>query len=313
MNQELKSHSAIGDREGIMFFAKHVLTKDKVILSSLKEQCQVNQSISLNFGCAVEAFSYLGITEHNTRSIQSTGIIKNPNDDNELKSRICGRCIDVLLRESLIDINKVSFNEANMLFSLPKGAFSFDSAIFRNMLITLGYFSLRNGIYFVEPADANEFAEKVVERRKKVTIEQLRKTLEFEQRVGDAGEEFVLRFEKNRLHPEKARMVMRISQVDVAAGYDIVSLQDNDSASIDRFIEVKTYIGKKHFHWSSNEIDVAKLRRNLYHLCLVDYEKIDEPGYMPEYIQNPYENVFDSSSWLREPDSYTFSPVDRNE
>ena len=78
MNQELKSHSAIGDREGILFFAKHVLTKDKVILSSLKEQCQVNQSIYLNFGCAVEAFSFLGITEHNTRSIQSTGIIKNP-------------------------------------------------------------------------------------------------------------------------------------------------------------------------------------------------------------------------------------------
>jgi len=313
MNQELKSHSTIGDREGILFFAKHVLTKDKVILSSLKEQCQVNQSISLNFGCAVEAFSYLGITEHNTRSIQSTGIIKNPNDDNELKSRICGRCIDVLLRENLIDINKVSYNEANMLFSLPKGAFSFDSAIFRNMLITLGYLSLRNGIYFVEPADANEFTEKIVERRKKVTIEQLRKTLEFEQRVGDAGEDFVLRLEKNRLHPEKARMVMRISQVDVAAGYDIVSVQDNDSAGIDRFIEVKTYIGKKHFHWSTNEIDVAKLRRNLYYLCLVDYEKIDEAGYMPEYIQNPYENVFESSSWLREPDSYTFSPVDRNE
>ena len=69
------------------------------------------------------------------------------------------------------------------------------------MLITLGYLSLRKGIYFVEPADTNEFAEKIVERRKRVTIEQLRKTLEFEQRVGDAGEEFVLRFEKNRLHP----------------------------------------------------------------------------------------------------------------
>ena len=120
---------AIKINEGIVedFKVKgNVKTKDKVILSSLKEQCQVNQSIYLNFGCAVEAFSFLGITEHNTRSIQSTGIIKNPNDDNELKSRICGRCIDVLLKENLIDINKVSFNEANMLFSLPKGAFSFD-------------------------------------------------------------------------------------------------------------------------------------------------------------------------------------------
>ncbi len=313
MNQELKSHSAIGDREGILFFAKHVLTKEKVILSSLKEQCQVNQNISLNFGCAVEAFSYLGITEHNTRSIQSTGIIENSNDGNELKCRICGRCIDVLLEENLIDVNRVSFNEANMLFSLPKGAFSFDSAIFRNMLITLGYLTLRNGVYFVERADSNDFAKKIEERRKKVTIEQLRKTLEFEQKVGDAGEVFVLGFEKSRLCPEKARMVMRISQVDVAAGYDIVSVQDNDSDSIDRFIEVKTYIGKKHFHWSSNEIEVAKLRRDLYHLCLVDYDRINEPGYMPEYIQNPYENVFDSSLWLREPDSYTFSPVDRSE
>ena len=123
MNQELKSHSAIGDRAGILFFAKHVLTKDKVLLSSLKEQCQVNQSIALNFGCAVEAFSYLGLTEHNTRSIQPTGVVQNSNDDNELKNRLCGRCIDVLLGENLIDINRVSFNEANMLFSLPKGHF----------------------------------------------------------------------------------------------------------------------------------------------------------------------------------------------
>lgn len=313
MNQELKSHSAIGDREGILFFAKHVLTNDKVILSSLKEQCQVNQSISLNFGCAVEAFSYLGITEHNTRSIQSTGIIQSSNDDNEIKSRICGRCIDVLLEENLIDINKVSFNENKMLFSLTKSAFSFDSAIFRNMLITLGYLNLKNGIYFIDSTDSIDFAHKVVERRKKVSIDQLRKNLEIEQKIGDAGEDFVVRFEKNRLCPEKAQLVMRISQVDVTAGYDIISVQDNNSVVVDRFIEVKTYIGKKHFHWSTNEIGVAKLRRNLYYLCLVDYNRIDEPGYIPEFIQNPYENVFDSSSWLREPDSYSFSPVDRSE
>ena len=313
MNQELKSHSAIGDRAGILFFAKHVLTKDKVLLSSLKEQCQVNQSIALNFGCAVEAFSFLGMTEHNTRSIQTTGVVQNSNDDDELKNRLCGRCIDVLLGENLIDINRVSFNEANMLFSLPKGAFSFDSAIFRNMLITLGYLTLKNGVYYVEPADSNNFAEKIVERRKKVSIEQLRKSIEREQEIGDAGEEFVVHLEKNRLCAEKARMVMRISQVDVGAGYDIVSVQDDNSTGIDRFIEVKTYVGQKHFHWSANEISVAKLRRNLYYLCLVDYNRIDEPGYEPEFIQNPYEEVYDSPAWLREPDSFTFTPVDRGD
>ena len=311
MNQELKSHSTIGDRAGILFFAKHVLTEDKILLSSLKEQCQVNQSISLNFGCAVEAFSFLGITEHNSRSIQSKGVVEYSGDEDKLTKRLCRRCIDVLLSESLIDINRVSFNETNMVFSLPKGAFSFDSAIFRNMLITLGYLTLKNGIYFIEPSGSEDFAKKVVARRKRVSLEQLRKALEHEQEVGDAGEEFVANFERNRLSPEKALMVMRVSQVDVAAGYDIVSFNDDNSVGIDRFIEVKTFIGAKHFHWSANEIDVAKLRRELYYLCLVDYNRISEPGYEPEFIRNPYEMVYDSSSWLREPDSYTFTPVDR--
>ena len=310
MNQELKSHSSIGDRDGILFFAKHVLTKDKTILSSLKEHCQVNQGISLNFGCAVEAFSYLGITEHNSRSIQSTGIIDNSADDNVLRERICTRCIDVLLEENLIDINKVSFNEANMLFSLPKTAFSFDAAIFRNMLTSLDYLTLKNGIYFVKASESKAFVQKIDTRRKKISLEILRQQIEREQQIGDAGEEFVVCFERARLSPEKSPLVMRISQADTAAGYDIISFQGNDSIGIDRLIEVKTYIGQKHFHWSANEIAIAKLRRDLYFLCLVDYHRIGEPNYEPEFIQNPFKEVFDSPSWLREPDSYTFTPVD---
>lgn len=313
MNQELKSHSTIGDYAGIMFFAKHVLSKDKVFLSSLKDLCHVNQAITLNFTCAVEAFSFLGITEHNNRSIQSTGLISNCIDDNDLRNKICERCIDILLEENLIDIDRVSFNELNMLFSLPKVAFSFDSAIFRNMLITLGYLSLKNGIYYVDPANSHLFEKKIVARRKKITLEQLQKKLEREQQIGDEGELFVVDYEKRRLTPEKAKMVMRISQVDVAAGYDIISVKDNMSERADRFIEVKTYIGSKHFHWTRNEIDVAKLRRELYILCLVDFNRIGEPGYTPEFIQNPYEAVYESPLWLHEPESYLFTPIDQSE
>ena len=279
-------------------------------MSSLKEQCQVNQEISLNFGCAVEAFSFLGVIEHNSRSIVSTGIIQNSSNENKLKESICKRCIDVLLKEGLLDIDRISFNEVNMLFSLHKNAFSFDSAIFRNMLITLGYLTLKNGVYCIIPADLQDFARRIVERRKTITIEQLRKNLEREQQIGDVGEEFVANLERSRLSPEKAGMVMRISQVDVAAGYDIASVQGDNSTGIDRFIEVKTYIGKKHFHWSANEISVARLRRELYHLCLVDYNRVNERDYVPEFIQNPFENVYESSLWLREPDSFTFTPVD---
>ena len=306
MNQELKSHSTIGDYAGIMFFAKHVLTNDKVVLSSLLEQCQVNQDISLNFNCAVEAFAFLGLTESNSRSIQSTGIVTYTGSDEDLRKKLCGRCLDILLSEGLIDINAVSLNESSVVFSLSKRAFSFDSAIFRNMLISLDFLFYKDGLYYVENNSTEVFAKKISTRRKQVSLEDLKKSLEEQQRMGDDGEQFVMHLEKLRLCDAKAKRVIRISQVDVAAGYDIASFESDDSPSFDRFIEVKTYTGKLHFHWSANEIEIAKLRRERYCLCLVDYSRIKEDGYLPFYIVNPFDNVFESNEWLRSPDSYSF-------
>ena len=97
----------------------------------------------------------------------------------------------------------------------------------------------------------------------------------------------MLKLEKNRL-PNKAWKIKRISDFDVSAGYDIVSFKEADSVTYDRYVEVKCYLGQPHFYWSENESEVAMIKGDKYVLCLVDYSRINEPGYIPEYINNPY-------------------------
>ena len=72
-----------------------------------------------------------------------------------------------------------------------------------------------------------------------------------------------------------------------AMGYDILSFEAADSLKPDRYIEVKTYRGHKHFYWSEGEITAAHMLAERYYLYLVDYEQINNPGYQPEIIQAP--------------------------
>ena len=117
-----------------------------------------------------------------------------------------------------------------------------------------------------------------------------------------------MKLERERL-PQKAYKIKRISDFDVSAGYDIVSFSDSDSAVYDRFIEVKCYLGSPHFYWSENEVDVAKRKGERYILCLVDYTRITEEGYEPEYISNPYEVIFNEDKWLVNTASYKVQKI----
>ncbi len=118
----------------------------------------------------------------------------------------------------------------------------------------------------------------------------------------------MLELERKRL-PEMARKIKKISDFDVAAGYDIVSYESNGTEHYDRFIEVKCYIGSPHFFWSENESDVARIKADKYILCLVDYSRMEEPGYQPEFIRNPYEAIFDGDEWLVSASSYRIQKI----
>ena len=63
------------------------------------------------------------------------------------------------------------------------------------------------------------------------------------------------------------------------------------------------------FFWSENEVDVAKIKAEKYILGLVDYSRINDPEYHPEYIRNPYKAVFEGNEWLVNSASYRIQKI----
>src|SRR3989304_2822933 len=128
--------------------------------------------------------------------------------------------------------------------------------------------------------------------RRKLGIEELKLLLERNSLYGEEAEKFVLSYERKRLvaHPHLSNVGI-ISTYDVAAGYDIASYESITSTEIDRFIEVKSFSSSPSFHWSRNEIDVARLRRAKYFLYFVDRNGMQDLNYEPMMIRDPYVNV----------------------
>lgn len=148
-----------------------------------------------------------------------------------------------------------------------------------------------------------------VKKRKAMSLEQLKKRLENNELAGEKAELFALEYEHRRLGPEGGTKVKRISDIDVSAGYDIVSVNTPDSLKTNRFIEVKA-ISEAGFFWSKNEYEVAKLLATDYYLYLIDLTKIYDDNYEPEIINNPAQQITENSLWLIEPQSYHIQKID---
>lgn len=127
--------------------------------------------------------------------------------------------------------------------------------------------------------------------------------------MGAEGERFVLAYERKRLPQYLHEDIVHYADSDIAMGYDILSFNAADSLKTDRYIEVKTYRGHKHFYWSEGEITAAHLLSDHYYLYLVDYDQIRNPEYQPEIIQDPA-RLFDlKSQWVNQPINYVFSEL----
>jgi hypothetical protein len=147
--------------------------------------------------------------------------------------------------------------------------------------------------------------------RRKMSVDQLKANLLRQERLGSDAEDFVLEYERKRLagHADAGK-IMRISQIDVSAGYDVVSFNSLTSKLNDRFIEVKSYSGTPSFYWTQNEIDVAKAKATNYFLYLVDRSVMGEVGYAPQIIQNPFASVYSSDEWAKLPTVVFVTKID---
>lgn len=206
----------------------------------------------------------------------------------------------------------ISYDVIYRLIQIESSAFRFRYSGFRNLLINFEFLyphpdaNIRKMI--VNSKYKKLFDSQVMPeiKRRKIGIGELEKSLEQKQIYGAEAEAHVLAYEQKRLATHSSfDQIERISEYDVGAGYDIVSFNGLESAELDRLIEVKSFSGTPSFHWSRNEIDVARFKKDQYFIYLVDRDKMNETGYTPTIIQNPYESVLaDDTEWNKRVDSY---------
>lgn len=142
-------------------------------------------------------------------------------------------------------------------------------------------------------------------KKRKIGVEEFRKSMEQQQIYGEESEKFVLKFETERL--ENKKEVDWVAEYVVNEGYDIASYNEIQDKQPNRFIEVKSYDGPKaYFYWSRNEYKVAKLKGHSYWLYLVNRSKLKTEGYEPEKYQDPFNTILGDHNidWVEEVDKY---------
>lgn len=311
MLTELKRCNSIGNVDGLLFLVSIMAGKKRISRAEIRNRCALENSITVNCPGAVAFFEYLRLVDTTSDTVMPLPELDTlaAKSNSEIIEQLAAMSINRLVEEGIFDKDATGFDAEKGHITIKRSAFPLAYAAVRNFLTMAGALDKEeNGEICVAENYESDWTEQLRNRRKKFTLEQLLEQQEEQSRRGLEAEEFVLGLEKKRL-PELAQKIKRISDFDVAAGYDIVSYENNGSGQYDRFIEVKCYMGSPHFFWSENESDVAKIKADKYILCLVDYLKMGEPGYQPEFIRNPYETIFGSDEWLVNASSYRIQKI----
>ena len=311
MLTELKRCNSIGNIDGLLFLLSVLEGKDKVSRTEINNRCSRENGIVVNCPGAIAFLAYLKLVDIMDNVIMPTEEMVQLSGKNkeDIINIIIKLCLSNMVEDGIFSQESLGFDTDKGHLSIKRSAFPLEYAAIRNFLTVAGALEKEhNGEICVTDSYENIFAKDLKSYRQKLTLEELLKQKEEQSQRGLEAEEFVLELERNRL-PLKAYKIKRISDFDVAAGYDIVSYDSNESMKYDRFIEVKCYLGKPHFYWSENECDTARQKGSKYILCLVDYTRIKEPGYTPQYIRNPYDDIFTNENWLVNAASYKIQEI----
>lgn len=214
--------------------------------------------------------------------------------------------------EDIFKAENISYDTVHHLILIRNSAFLFKYSNFKQLLLDFHFLSVHPDSRVKEliiNVQYEEIFEKEIlknVRNKEIRKEQLKKSIEQMEIDGEDAEIFVLNYERKRLKGKKD--VIKISNYNVSAGYDILSYSNLKSKISDRFIEVKSYSGEVHFFLTRNEISTSLVKRKSYFLYLVDRTKMNEKDYTPLIIQNPYEVVIKSNQWMKISESYEIFP-----
>lgn len=305
----LKNLNYQGGKDGLLFFLCDVIGSGQVKISDAEVLCShapskhylvVNSLINY---CV--AFGWIEASE-NTISVSPT-IATLLNDKDKLNDVLIMSTVNQLFKENIIGSSMFCYDSVQLSYAFKNELLPLSLSGVRNVLISQGFLipfrDTQGTRFYISPTYDALVAKHCRERHKQLSLEQLKRQLERNELIGEKAELFVLKYEKKRLGLPLSEKIRRISEIDVKAGYDIVSFDSPQSREPDRFIEVKA-ISDDGFYWSKNEYEIAKLYGEKYFLYLVELSKIADEKYTPGIILNPALTVMSSRDWLIEPESY---------
>jgi hypothetical protein len=312
LNETIEACSEIADLEGLYFVWKNINNGVSSVNSLTNLRLHHKGKINLNIDYTLLLFEQLKLVDLESDNIMVCDK-KNKSSNFDLlnyQNWFSKSLLDFLINENVIYLDGIKYDSQIDKYVLPRHNIKFKYACYRNLLISLEILIKCNeGNFYIGDLLAT-YIIKENEVKRKISETELLKKLEDQRLQGEVGELFVVNYECNRLSLRKDKnKIKRISVLDVSAGYDIISFNDIGTKSLDRFIEVKTFKGKPHFHWSSNEIQTAKIKSKNYHLYLVDFNKISDLSYMPMIICDPVSYFEKSLEWISGPESFLFEKI----
>lgn len=284
-------------------------------LINQKGYLDMYNNISKYFNCSTKVLSATIDLLKYTELIDETS-------DNKLylKNSIYNDNLEMILIKNILKKLEVEeeqdlINLGEIKFSLIYGYYINIASIkmkysaLRNILIEFNFFKISDdNLLLIQDVYINDVKMLIKKSKNKITINQLKERLKKQDENGELAEQYVLNFEKRRLCSNKKNLIKRISEIDVNAGYDLCSFNNNESTEYDRFIEVKSFNEEVYFYWSSNEIETAKKLGDKYYLYLVDRSKIFDENYIPYIYINPI-NILESEDFVVRANSYYIKKV----
>lgn len=315
MLDELKGLNYPGRKEDLLYFLQSIVGNNIIKLDDIRVLCtHAPAGYQLRAECLVAYCTCFGWISQNEGISACTEIRAVLNDELRLNYYMIESTLETLFSNKILTADM-------FIYDIEKCQISF-----RNELLPLSYASIRNvlvsqefliiereehkAVFWVHPDFEKVLARFCKKSSNALTLEQLKLRLEANSVAGAKAESFVLEYEKRRIcNPTLQKQIKQISEVDVCAGYDILSYESDASTCYDRFIEVKAVSRNLSFFWSKNELEIAKLQGEKYFLYLVDLSRIADEEYHPEMISNPALSIMSSSDWLVEPESYHIQKI----
>ncbi|MCI9031973.1 MAG: DUF3883 domain-containing protein [Clostridia bacterium] len=313
MLEELKNLNTPCGKKEILYLFTNVLGKKSVSKKDIKTLFFHTPSMKIDVDATIKyclVFSWIC----GSRGFSISEDLLNYLDDEELlNSKLIDSTVRKLFDAGYLNELCFSFNLAGEGFQFRNELFPLEFSAIRDVLVDQGFFIIKRTnhltYFYVARKYEKILASFLKDSRIKLTLEDLKKKLAAEALVGEKAEKFALAFEKARLNKVLAERVQLISEIDVSAGYDIISFLDNRSTNYDCYIEVKAISHDFDFYWSKNEYEIAKLHGDHHKLYLVDLSKIANEAYKPFIISNPAQAVMESNDWLVEPQSFHIKKV----